>query len=922
MKRNSTRVLLMSLLLSSAAVAVGNYAYAAGRSLKDTDDSSETVEPYGVPGKATNLSVTATAPKDDGTADVTITFTTPTKYFDSDWYDELDGLNELTSVVIAERSGDAWDGYTYTELKKFENPGIGVELSYVVENVTSGEHTYSVIALNSLSKSSLGSNSYSTISRTIKVGYDKPGYVNDLSISANYPEITLTWSAPTEGFNGGTFRTDGLTYTVTRYADGADDVVVAEDITENTFTDTFEVSKLTSVCYAVYAKNVDGQGYEKATSSVLVGPAYSLPFSETFPDYSTENIWTKSTHGGTFSVLTYMYSSGLKTGLDVTIPNSYDEDLGLLYFKNNNAWYDEDDGVEDYYGDYTSAAISLKDAVNPALTFYEYVLPSSKNKMALTISVTQNGKSTDVYTQTFDNMGSDAVAGWEPVTISLNQFVGGEITINFHGVCPNSQAGFMAFDCITVDQQLANDLFMKDLTATASVEAGNAFEATATVYNKGSEAANNFTVDLFVGDELFDSKTVETLASGESTTVTFNGTATNDFGENVTLTALVSYEADSDDSNNSAEASMRVQLANTPAVTNLKAETADGNVVLTWDTPDYSLPAATLLTEGFESYSLGTKEFDGWTTSDPHGNIDFTDYGLEEADWQNGSSAFMVLDSDALEVSNSEKWFGKAHSGTHYIVSTAHVSSYWSYTRKDYLVSPLLSGNAQEIKFYVVSHHKAQNTFWASVSDYVSVYTSTTTNDLDAFTETVLDSHEITNYLKEGGDYEEITALLPEGTKYFAIMITAADAEDSLVLLDDITYEAGPNGVIVTLLGYDVYEDDTQLNDELVTDNTFTIPAPTEGSHTYSVVAVYGAGESDEAVVELNATSDGLNRLVAANAKAYATAGAIHVVGAPARIYDLAGRTVAVTSGDATVAVAPGTYLVRLGSKVYKLAVK
>jgi hypothetical protein len=162
-------------------------------------------------------------------------------------------------------------------------------------------------------------------------------------------------------------------------------------------------------------------------------------------------------------------------------------------------------------------------------------------------------------------------------------------------------------------------------------------------------------------------------------------------------------------------------------------------------------------------------------------------------------------------------------------------------------------------------------------------------------------------------------------------MITADDAEDSLVLLDDITYEAGPNGVLVTLLGYDVYEGDTQLNDELVTDNTFTVTAPTEGLHTYSVVAVYGAGESDEADVEFNVVFEGLNSLAAANAKAYATAGAIHIAGttsltaksaATARIYDLAGRTVAVTSGDATVAVAPGTYLVRLGSKVYKLAVK
>jgi hypothetical protein len=199
---------------------------------------------------------------------------------------------------------------------------------------------------------------------------------------------------------------------------------------------------------------------------------------------------------------------------------------------------------------------------------------------------------------------------------------------------------------------------------------------------------------------------------------------------------------------------------------------------------------------------------------------------------------------------------------------------------------------------------------------------STTTNDKSAFTETLVDK-DIESVLKSGDDFETITAELPEGAKYFAIVITNPDDEDgdSIVLLDDITFEQGQDGIQAQLIGYDVYEDNTKLNSEVLTETSYTVVAPEKGTHKYTVVVRYNVGSSDasnEASVELS----GVEALEGAGVSVYATAGEIHISAAKAQVYDLAGRLVAATTGDAVVAVAHGTYVVRADNQVVKVLVK
>jgi hypothetical protein len=920
MRRKTIQVILLSFLLSGSAVAISNYSQDVKVPAK-----AEAVEPNGVPGKVTNLSVTVSELKDDETADVVVSFTTPTDYYDDDEWDYVDGLNELTKVVIAERGGDYWDGYTYTELKTVEDPGIGVDVEVTLTGISSGEHTFAVIALNSASKSSLDNNSYSTLSKTIKVGYEAPSSVKNLAYANNYPETTLTWEAPTEGKDGGLFKQEGTTYTVYRYTGSnlTDDEEIATDLTETTFTDKFEVSTPTAVQYGVIAKNNSGSSDEVKTASFVVGPAYELPFSESFKNGFATNVWSKYVSVSTMSAATYISSYGINTGFSTKLYDGYDEDGGALCIKQNNTYYDPDDDEDvEVYATYTSAPISLKGSKVPALSFFQYILPSADNKLALSVIVEQAGEQKTVKTYTY----AEGTEGWQQDAISLKEFVGDDpITIIFRADCRSSQAGFTAFDCIKIEEVLDNDLSVSALTVPEKVDAGNTFNAVATVRNNGAKDAQNFSVVLSINGETYESQNVASLAAGETTDVTFTVTAKNDFGTEAALAAKVVYDADELASNDVAEAVVAIRQAAVPTATALKAEVVDGNVELSWTAPDYELPAVETTTESFEGYANGTQSFEGWTTSALHYTaVDFTDYGLAEASWQD-KNAFTVLDSATLEFDEDadDTWYGAAHTGTHYLVSTA---GYWS-TRNDWLISPELSGDAQTITFYAAARQQPTDSWWDSTYDEVSVYYSTTTNDKGAFAgNAVISSQKIENFLKNGDGYAQFVAELPEGAKYFAIVVTTPnESDDSIVFIDDISYTPGQTGVAVTLVGYDLYDGNNKVNSEPIVGESVILNSEdvSEGVHNYSVVAIYTAGESDASEpVQVEVETSGIKDLSNSGVRVFATQGQIHIEAQSAQVFDLSGRTIAQTTGNAVVNVLRGTYLVKANNKAFKILVK
>jgi hypothetical protein len=920
MRKKFTQVMMLSLLLTGAATVFGGYAYAGD----DDDDTETTVEVKYRPYKPTINSTSVGEQAADGTATVTFNITTPDQSYDT--YDgaldkEKYPLTEITSIVIAEEGVDEEFGFytTYNTLKTVtEGIEIGAEMTIELENQAEGKHTYYVFALNSKSPSSLSSSSRSSaasVNVTVGKVYEAPAKVTDLTYVDNYPEISLSWTAPTEGKDGGSIKVEELTYDVYRNSD-----VIASGLTETTYKDELSLTEPTEIKYSVVAKTSKGSSDKVTTASFIEGPAYSIPFTETFKEYGySDNLWSV-TKSETSELNTSIYLSNTATGVnDTSLSSGYDGDQGALVIKQNGKYFGYfDSSEEEKEGTvlYTSAPISLKEAKRPVLSFYQYIAPSEKNVLKASVSIEQNGEKTVLNEYTYTN--TDETEGWRLESYDLSDFVGGDIKLVFSGTSLNSAYGFTAFDVINIEEALDYDVVLNSFTAPSNINAGDEYTATVDLYNKGVKAAEKFDVLLYLNDTLLKSQSIASLAAGASTTVTFTATADNSYGSPVTFDAKVNFEADEDQSNNTASATAKVKIAAAPAVTNLKAEAVNSDIQLTWSAPDYILPATVKVTESFEDYDNAAKSFGSWTMSTAHYYTSFTSYGIDDEVFS-GKATFTVVDSEELEA--GEKWVGKAATGTHYLMNTGN--SYSFYGRTDYLISPALSGNAQTVTFKIASLIKVTD-YWSGddLPDHVKVLYSTTTNDKSAFTETLVDK-DIESVLKSGDDFEIITAELPEGAKYFAIVITNPDDEDgdSIVLLDDITFEQGQDGIQAQLIGYDVYEDNTKLNSEVLTETSYTVVAPEKGTHKYTVVVRYNVGSSDasnEASVELS----GVEALEGAGVSVYASAGEIHISAAKAQVYDLAGRLVAVTTGDAVVAVAHGTYVVRADNQVVKVLVK
>jgi hypothetical protein len=913
MRRKSTQVLMLSLLLTGAATFFGGYVYA-----DDDNSTSTTVEVQYPPYKPSNLTATVGTQNADGTATVTLTFTTPSKSYDTFWEEVLDAdeypLTEITKIVVAERYYDDDEfEYVYTEVAAVtDGIKIGTEMSIELLNQAEGKHTYYVFALNSKSKEKLGSNdgSYATSDEvTVGTVYEAPAAVTDLKYVNNYPNIELTWTAPTAGEDGGVFKADELTYTVYR-----NNEEIKSGLTETKFTDVLDVKEPTGLQYAVVASTKAGNSYQTKTDAFVVGPAYTLPFAETFPNGSASKVWTKSTSNTEFTVNTYISSySGVQTGFDSKLTNGYDADGGALYIKCNSTWYDSSTEPVDTYGTYTSAPISLAGVNSPVLSFYQYVVPNVKNNLKASIIVTADGVDKTAAEYTFNEEGTE---GWLQRSVSLAEFAGKTVNITFRGDCTNDTPGFTAFDKIVIEDAKDNDLVLNALNAPTNINAGDEYTVIADIYNKGAKEATNFTVELYLNEKLFKSETVASLAAGASKTVTFTATADNSYGTAAAFEAKVIFTADEDQTNNSATATATVKTAATPAATSLTANQVNQTVQLAWTAPDYILPASVKVTESFENYDNAAKTFGNWTMSAAHSyGPDFEDFDIDE-DMFTGTATYTVVDSEALDAGTS--WYGKAATGTHYLMN---VGRYYAY-RTDWLISPVLSGEAQTVTFKIASHKFITDWYGDEVPDQVKVYYSTKTNDTSDF-ETAVVNQNITKSLKKDGEYETITAELPAGAKYFAIVITNKDDEygESIVFIDDITFTQGQDGIQATLLGYDIYDGETKLNDAPVAETSYTVNSPAAGSHSYTVVAVYNVGSSVASNVADVAFS-GVANINADAVSVFAAAGQLHINAAEAQVYDIAGRVIAKTVGNTVLSVARGTYIVRADNKSFKVLVK
>ncbi|MDE7388637.1 MAG: hypothetical protein K2M97_05220, partial [Muribaculaceae bacterium] len=156
--------------------------------------------------------------------------------------------------------------------------------------------------------------------------------------------------------------------------------------------------------------------------------------------------------------------------------------------------------------------------------------------------------------------------------------------------------------------------------------------------------------------------------------------------------------------------------------------------------------------------------------------------------------------------------------------------------------------------------------------------------------------------------------------RYFAINYVSP--RHTGLMIDDVHFHAAYRPM--NAVAYNLYRDGHRLNSEPLTERTY-VDELTEPNATYTVRPIFELyGEGPESNVA-SITKSALDAIGAPSAVTIrAIAGAITVSGADegtaARVYTPAGQLIA-SSTDSVIPVAPGLYIVRVGSTTAKVAV-
>lgn len=435
--------------------------------------------------------------------------------------------------------------------------------------------------------------------------------------------------------------------------------------------------------------------------------------------------------------------------------------------------------------------------------------------------------------------------------------------------------------------------------------------------------AKDYVVNLYVGDHLVatidrddDTDPVNTLDAGSSQTLTVSFTAPAKAGR-MDIQAEVVNASDEELRNNKSDASELVVLPEQQLPT-VVLEGAAGvrGISLSWSDPNGHF------SEGAEDYAAFTYSgLGGWTLVDADKGYTGKPGDMFDAvNYPNSSTpkAFIVFNPEeagVYQTGSADKF--RPHSGSQYFAAFYAVErdnstqGYHEIDNSDYMVSPLLNGEAQTVSFWAKGYRGMEGTGYATemaFNETVEVLYTTDADNLDPATYEVAKAE----FTVSDTEWTKYTADLPEGARHFALHRTSkareyVDQEGSMVeipgtgsyvlMVDDIEFK----GQAQTVTGYRVYKNGT-LFKELDATATSMVDASASGNSTYTVTAVYGDKES--------AVSNAMSLDIIAGID-LVTVGGETVTS----VYDLRGRRV---SGQ----LRPGVYVVRQGNTSRKVVIK
>ncbi len=722
------------------------------------------------------------------------------------------------------------------------------------------------------------------------VGVDIPAYV-DLGkvISADNMTVTLKWSLSTTGITGGYVDPSACEYEIYRRSDSGSYIKVA-DAGKGASEWSYSVAPgSVQDIYQFGVRPVNDAGAPEAFSAcdVMLGVLNELPMKELFRSQGEVVINNYDPIG--IQNVADQYCSWTFADpkeLDGGEPNATSTAL-VAYYQG--------------YGQVTFPRFSTVgvDNVKISVSVLHGTLSSSEVIIA---AVTPDNSFLPVST-----VDLTQGTGWQTVAVSLPAECLGQGWAGLTVRCYNpTQLHMFMMDGYTIEVNKATGVALESVASPGKVRVGAECMVDVTLANYTSsdvavpalnavfKAENGMTTAL---QPVTGSAT--TIRRGEKAVVSYNFVAApEDLGF-----GFVDVEI-SDPSNRDGDgvgkARVNVVRGYGNYVSDLSAIEADGGVKLSWS----PLVLKETVVEDFE-------DFDTWERGERLGDFKNLDYDLQTTYGVSGVTYPGKYEPTAFEVFAGSEFpvaVMQAYGGDQYIAVFAPDSRATS-PADDWLISPRVAGGSKvSMQILAPTNEFGEET--------VEILYSKNSDDTSEF-------ESVGTFTTKDMKWQKIEVTLPGDARYFALHYTGFDT--FCLLVDDITFS--PYESAATVKEYKVYANGTLIG--TVEGTEFAVDLPAGGAEYFVVPVLANSDGSESEAMRSNIVRVGMSGLedIGVAITVSAVDGGIEISGFEgiAYIYGVDGSLVAAVDSKAAGTLVPvdsGIYMVSVGAKVYKMAVR
>ena len=876
-ERGMNKYLYTTFSAEFAAPAAGNYVIGIHRlssgeahtlSLCNVrmEDSGKSA---GAPAAVSSL----TAESDlSGALRATISFTMPTGSIAGE---ELDTSAEITATVTSPTGATA----AVSGL-----PGTAQSVSIDArEGINTFEVTTSSVAEGTGEKATVSTYCGIDMPQTPEVSFT--GSEDNMS-------LTLTWTDPARGQNGGAVPASGLSHRIYVPTDASGEYWnLVDEVPAGTssYTYTLPASSLQDVAFVgVTAVNSKGSSQLGLAYDVL-GTPYPLPVSDNF-------------------------ASGRYLYTPITTPTPTEEYSTNWYFDNPAQLFPAISGVE-------SAMFCINSDTEGA-RFARLALPkfTTEGSPAARVEMTVYGSAAtaraaifadtyavrDIHVGDIEARGAE---GWKTVAFDLPSDVLGEKWVNLYvevTFCSGSEAFIIrdySIRCV-YDKQLETAII-----APEKMEVGESYTITAGIANHSETAQTLPAVKCILtsanggSTELSPATAPEKdqIAKDEILRYTYPIEPNADMIGNYTVSFELCDYTDQVAADNRAEAEFAVEAGTHPLVLDLAgSEHPDGGVLLNWSAPGLKHIGDDDI-ESYEAFEYGSN-IGPWLNIDRDGQPVYGIGSGVNLPGQFEPKAFQVVDAAALPAGVVPE----AASGTQYLMVITPEDG----AAEAWLISPeIVGGSKVSFRLNILSAEYGM--------EQIDVLYSTTGRSPEDFT-----LFQTFSQTLAGWNPLEVT--LPAEAKYFAFHYRCNDIFG--ICLDDIFYSPVADSEIA---GYNIYCNGARIA-EKHPDTSFLHAAASNGDKLNVAVVTEINGEYTEHPLSNTYTATGLSGIVSAKAagRIYAGEGCIVIAGfegVSATVVTPDGKTVAIRESlgsSESISLPDGVYIVSAGTSTAKVAVR